>query len=1276
LEVLVKKSCFTLSLLAAFAAVASLHAQTLSVDQPQLSFSALVGSSTALTQTLTVSSSPSGANFNAFATQQVVTTPIWLRMANVTPPSYQTAVSGTTGQPSATITVLANPAGLSAGTYTGTIMVNSTSSNSTVSVQVTFSVGTVGVSPQSLAFSYQSGSTLPAAQALTLSGSGSFTVSNTSPSGAHWLNFTPTGGTLPTTSAVTVGVDPNVTPTLAPGTYNGQITITPTPGTPINIAVTLTVAAAPTATLSASAVNLVYQIGGANNSASQTLSIATNSQQPLNFGVTSQSNSNPSGRNWIVVNPISGQICQQTGTGCTPPADGTAQVTIGYDATANLPAGTTWTGIATLFTPQATPTTQTIPVSVLVSTSPLLSLPTSSLSFLYEVNGAVPAAQTVTATSTAVASSSNTGQLPISVSVSSSSPWLSATPPTGVAFGQLTTGMPLTIAANPSGLAPGKYTGTITITGIGAGNGPQTIAVTLNVANDPLLVTNAPANGLTFESQIGQAPVTPSQTSQTITVSSSSAALNYTVTPVTSSGSGWLTVTGATTGSTSGTFTVTVVPAGLTPGTYLGTVTIAATNPATGNAAINSPVVVPVKLFVDSNPMLVANLPGNPPAPPTFTAAVNGAAPAAQTITMYSTNPAAPLTYSTTFKTDIGGNWLFVSPSSGSTSGQNSISVLVTPGLLSAGTYTGTITITATGATVANSPIAIPVTFTVTGGAFTLSPASLSFNQSTGGVAPAALPVQVTSTGVPLNYSATASISSGSVNWLSVTSATGTTPGNISVSVDGSKLSPGTYNGTITLTAPNASAANLPVTLTVSAGTIAATPSTTLTFSQAAGGTAPASQAISVTGTPSALNFTVATAMTNGSGWLSAVVAGGTSTSGATPATVNVSVSAGSNPVGTYNGTVTITSSGATGSPISIPVVLNVVAPQTLSFSSTTPLNFNYTIGVTPTPLTQTVSLTASGSAQFAASAATKDNGSWLSVAPATGTATSAPTNLTVSVTPTGLAAGTYTGTVTITSPSSLQPLTLPVNLTVVAVTPPALTAIKNSASYATGAVAPGELVLIGGTNVGPATLTYGTVTGNQLSTSVAGTQVLFDNVPAPIWYATATQTAVFVPYEVAGRPTTSVTVVTQNASSPAVTYNVTTAQPGIFTQNSQGSGPGSILNQDNSVNGPNNGAAGGTYIVVYMTGEGQTSPAGVTGAVIPSNGSGLKTPVLAVTASIGGVQLPASSIAYAGSAPGDVSGVLQVNLLVPTGLTPGPQPITVSVGGISSQTGVTLQVK
>ena len=83
-------------------------------------------------------------------------------------------------------------------------------------------------------------------------------------------------------------------------------------------------------------------------------------------------------------------------------------------------------------------------------------------------------------------------------------------------------------------------------------------------------------------------------------------------------------------------------------------------------------------------------------------------------------------------------------------------------------------------------------------------------------------------------------------------------------------------------------------------------------------------------------------------------------------------------------------------------------------------------------------------------------------------------------------------------------------------------------------------------------------------------------------------------------------------------------AAPGIFTQNASGSGPGAILNQDYTVNGPSHPASRGSTIVVYMTGEGQTAPVGVTGKVTTVNTSGVgpltPAPLLPVSALIGGL--------------------------------------------------------
>ena len=100
-------------------------------------------------------------------------------------------------------------------------------------------------------------------------------------------------------------------------------------------------------------------------------------------------------------------------------------------------------------------------------------------------------------------------------------------------------------------------------------------------------------------------------------------------------------------------------------------------------------------------------------------------------------------------------------------------------------------------------------------------------------------------------------------------------------------------------------------------------------------------QTIAVTGSPAPLNFTVATSVQNGAGWLNATPASGT-----TPGSIQVAVNGSALAVGQYNGTVTITSTGAGGSPIAVPVVLNVV-PSAVLAATPTSLTFAYIVGQT-----------------------------------------------------------------------------------------------------------------------------------------------------------------------------------------------------------------------------------------------------------------------------------------------------------------------------------------
>jgi uncharacterized protein (TIGR03437 family) len=138
---------------------------------------------------------------------------------------------------------------------------------------------------------------------------------------------------------------------------------------------------------------------------------------------------------------------------------------------------------------------------------------------------------------------------------------------------------------------------------------------------------------------------------------------------------------------------------------------------------------------------------------------------------------------------------------------------------------------------------------------------------------------------------------------------------------------------------------------------------------------------------------------------------------------------------------------------------------------------------------------------------------------------------------------------------------------------------------------------------------------------------------------------------------------------------------PGIFTQNYSGTGPGAILNQDGVTgNGPGTPAAKGSVVSVYMTGEGQTSPAGVTGAIAPVNvPAPWKQPQLRATATVGG--LPAL-VQYYGSAPGLVSGVMQVNVEIPANAPSGAVPIVITLTdpatglSFSTQAQVTVSVQ
>jgi len=210
--------------------------------------------------------------------------------------------------------------------------------------------------------------------------------------------------------------------------------------------------------------------------------------------------------------------------------------------------------------------------------------------------------------------------------------------------------------------------------------------------------------------------------------------------------------------------------------------------------------------------------------------------------------------------------------------------------------------------------------------------------------------------------------------------------------------------------------------------------------------------------------------------------------------------------------------------------------------------------------------------------------------------------------------------------------------------------------------VAPGELITIFGTGLGPTALAAATLNSSGLiDTTLSGTQVLFDGNPAPIIYTSAGQVAAIVPYETASDASTMLELVYMGAKSNALNLRVAPASPAVFTLDSLGQG--AILNQDSTVNSAQNGAEAGSVVSLYATGAGQTNPNGVDGKIAVA--TALSMPVLPVHVSIGGEQ---AQVLYAGDSPGLASGVLQVNVRVPSNLTSGTQvPVELIVGGASS---------
>jgi uncharacterized protein (TIGR03437 family) len=232
--------------------------------------------------------------------------------------------------------------------------------------------------------------------------------------------------------------------------------------------------------------------------------------------------------------------------------------------------------------------------------------------------------------------------------------------------------------------------------------------------------------------------------------------------------------------------------------------------------------------------------------------------------------------------------------------------------------------------------------------------------------------------------------------------------------------------------------------------------------------------------------------------------------------------------------------------------------------------------------------------------------------------------------------------------------------------------AAGNVTSFPLGTVAPGEIVSVFGSAIGPATPQGLQLTSNgAVSSSLAGVTVSFDGFPAPLLYVSATQINAVVPYGLTAA-TTQMTVTYNGQSYGPIVLPVAAAVPAIFTATQSGDGQAAVLNQDGTLNSIANPAARGSVITFFAEGAGGMNPGVSDGSV--SAGPTLPVPALPVIVSIRGVD---AVVQYAGAAPTYVSGLLQVNVVVPTSIDFGNLvPLMLNVGSFGSQPDVTIAVK
>jgi uncharacterized protein (TIGR03437 family) len=804
-------------------------------------------------------------------------------------------------------------------------------------------------------------------------------------------------------------------------------------------------------------------------------------------------------------------------------------------------------------------------------------------------------------------------------------------------------------------------------------------------------ILTAPPSINVSESQVTvSAPSGGAPAQSSITVIGSIPGLGYSLSFSPQSGGNWLRAN-LTQGQAPGAFSVIADPTNLQPGPYQGTITVTSPYavPATQSISVTFQVNegTPPQLAVGNGPLSFSLNPGSSPATAQLAVSNQGGGTLSFTATV------------------VTGAWLQVSPPSGTATAANPTLLTVTamPGSLTAGTYSGSINVTS--ATTGQS-MAVSVTLAIvgTGPNALLSQSGLTFTAVAQGGSPLPQNFGILNTGQgSMPWSAIATTLPAGGSWLSIDTNSGTVAAPytdvslVNVSVNPAGLTGGTtYYGQIQVTAPGAP--NSPQTVSVVLNVLPAGSSpgaeiqpTGLIFIGQPG-SSPGSQNVMISN-PQASAITFAGTfftLPTGGNWARFLPVNATVQPNA-PVEMLVQPDYTNLTSGVSQGFVTL--GFADGSTRSVSV-LAVVAPGSSPGSSGAQLappgphgtSFCSPIQIQPTSLTDPTSTVTVGVAASLQVRAVDNCGNL--VTSSNGAVAASFNDGDASVSLVHVGNGNWSGTWTPRNGASTRvqiaykalegygTSILPGNATItVAVQPangtPLIFGASNAASGLSAYISPGGLVSVYGQQLASEAVTSGSP---PFPTKVNGTQVMMGGVALPLRYVGGTQINAQVPFGLGINTQQQLIVQNDNALSVPQSLVVAAAQPGIYTQDLSGTGPGKITDYTtgNKVITASNPAHVGDTLVIYCNGLGAVTPAVPTGTPAPSDGTLTRT-MNPVTVTIGGVSEAAQ---FAGLAPG-FPDLYQVNAAVPAGVQPGDTvPVVLTVAGQSSPAVVTIVVK